>query len=59
MLINGKELSYSEFINQPHIKHLDEVNKKYQYNLYSVQIATLKRLSTTNRTNVGQNNQPK
>ena len=59
MLINTKELTYMEFINQPHIKHLDEVNKKYQYNLYSVQMATLKRLSTTNHTNVGQNNQQK
>ena len=34
MLINGKELSYTEFINQPHIKHLDEVKKRYQYFVY-------------------------
>ena len=58
-MTNVRELNYKEFSNQPHIKHLDEVNKKYQYNLYSVQMATLKRLSTTNHTNVGQNNQQK
>jgi hypothetical protein len=34
MLINTKELTYMEFINQPHIKHLDEARKKYQYFVY-------------------------
>jgi hypothetical protein len=58
-MTNGRALNYREFSNQPHIKHLDEVNKKYQYNLYSVQMATLKRLSTANLTNLGQNNQQK
>jgi hypothetical protein len=58
-MTNGRTLNYKEFSNQPHIKHLDEVNKKYQYNLYSVQMATLKRLSTANLTNLGQNNQQK
>ncbi len=34
MLINSKELTYMEFINQPHIKDLDEVKKRYQYFVY-------------------------
>ena len=33
-MTNVRELSYKEFSNQPHIKHLDEVKKRYQYFVY-------------------------
>lgn len=61
-MTNGRELNYREFSNQPHIKHLDEANKKYQYNLYSMQILAARKAAAANnqnRMNAGQNNQPK
>lgn len=52
MLINGKELSYTEFINQPHIKHLDEVKKRYQYFVYG-QLFAMQRNTFLSRKSAG------
>ena len=50
-MTNGRELNYREFSNQPHIKHLDEANKKYQYNLYSMQILAARKAAAANNQN--------
>lgn len=52
MLINSKELTYMEFINQPHIKHLDEVKKRYQYFVYG-QLFAMQRNTFLSRKSAG------